>query len=62
MCIRDRASGDRIVFEGVDYFRFAAASDADAGDAAAKARFTSLSIFYDTHPAREQVGDKYQRT
>ena len=46
------ASGDRIVFEGVDYFRFAAA---------AKTRFTSLSIFYDTHPAREQVGDKYQR-
>ena len=56
------ASGDRIVFEGVDYFRFAAAADADAGDAAAKTRFTSLSIFYDTHPAREQVGDKYQRS
>jgi len=66
------ASGDRIVFEGVDYFRFAAAADADAGDGAGAGtgdgdsnggtRFTSLSIFYDTHPAREQVGDKYQRT
>ena len=66
------ASGDRIVFEGVDYFRFAAAADADAGDGAGNAtgtgngagetRFTSLSIFYDTHPAREQVGDKYQRS
>ena len=64
------ASGDRIVFEGVDYFRFAAAADADAGDGAGagdgdssgETRFTSLSIFYDTHPAREQVGDKYQRT
>ena len=65
------ATGDRIVFEGVDYFRFAAAADADAGDGAGNAtgtgngagetRFTSLSIFYDTHPAREQVGDKYQR-
>ena len=65
------ASGDRIVFEGVDYFRFAAAADADAGDGAGAGtgdgdssggtRFTSLSIFYDTHPAREQVGDKYQR-
>ena len=77
------ASGDRIVFEGVDYLRFAAAADADAGDGAGagagvagdgagngpsagngagETRFTSLSIFYDTHPAREQVGDKYQRT
>ena len=76
------ASGDRIVFEGVDYFRFAAAADADAGDGAGagngadagdgagvgdgdssgEIRFTSLSIFYDTHPAREQVGDKYQRS
>lgn len=70
------ASGDRIVFEGVDYFRFTAAADADAdagdgagagngagaGDGAGETRFTSLSIFYDTHPAREQVGDKYQRS
>lgn len=42
------ASGDKIVFEGVDYFKFA-----DDG------RFQSLSIFYDTHPTRQKVGDKY---
>lgn len=41
-------SGDQIVFQGMDYFRF-------APDAA----FASLSIFYDTHPVRADVGDKY---
>lgn len=41
-------SGDQMVFQGVDYFRFN-----DDG------RFASMSIFYDTHPVREDVGDKY---
>ena len=42
------ASGEQIVFQGVDYFKF---SQND--------RFASMSIFYDTHPVREDVGDKY---
>ncbi len=42
------ASGDRIVFQGIDYFRFGAT-----------AKFASMAIFYDTHPLREDVGDKY---
>lgn len=41
-------SGDKIVFQGVDYFRFGPSG-----------RFASMSIFYDTHPVREDVGDKY---
>lgn len=41
-------SGDQIVFQGIDYFKF--------GD---DGRFASMSIFYDTHPVREDVGDKY---
>ncbi|WP_424984979.1 nuclear transport factor 2 family protein [Microbulbifer sp. S227A] len=41
-------TGDKIVFQGVDYFRFGA-----------DGRFASMSIFYDTHPVREDVGDKY---
>ena len=41
-------SGDKIVFQGVDYFTFG-----ETG------RFASMSIFYDTHPVREDVGDKY---
>jgi len=41
-------SGARIVFQGVDYFRFSS-----------RGLFSSLSIFYDTHPVREDVGDKY---
>lgn len=41
-------SGDKIVFQGIDYFRFAP-----------DGRFASMSIFYDTHPVREDVGDKY---
>lgn len=42
------ASGEQIVFQGIDYFRF--------GD---NSKFASMSIFYDTHPLREDVGDKY---
>ena len=42
------ASGERFVFQGVDYFRFGATG-----------RFASMSIYYDTHPVREDVGDKY---
>ncbi|MFK8034691.1 MAG: nuclear transport factor 2 family protein [Hyphomicrobiales bacterium] len=41
-------SGEQFVFQGVDYFKF---SD--------NSKFTSMSIFYDTHPFREDVGDKY---
>lgn len=41
-------SGDKIVFQGVDYFQFSE-----------NGRFASMSIFYDTHPVREDVGDKY---
>jgi ketosteroid isomerase-like protein len=43
-------SGEILVFEGVDHFTFAPGG-----------RFASLSIFYDTHPLRERVGDKYGR-
>ncbi|MEL7167609.1 MAG: nuclear transport factor 2 family protein [Pseudomonadota bacterium] len=42
------ASGDALTFQGVDYFRFAPSG-----------RFASMSIFYDTFPLREEVGDKY---
>lgn len=41
-------SGDHFVFQGMDYFKF--------GE---NGRFASMSIFYDTHPVREDVGDKY---
>lgn len=41
-------SGEQFVFQGVDYFKFG-----ESG------RFASMSIFYDTHPVREEVGDKY---
>ncbi|SMY06779.1 nuclear transport factor 2 family protein [Flavimaricola marinus] len=41
-------SGEQFVFQGVDYFKFG-----ESG------RFASMSIFYDTHPVREDVGDKY---
>ena len=41
-------SGEQIIFQGVDYFTFSA-----------NGRFASMSIFYDTHPVREDVGDKY---
>ncbi len=43
------AGGDNIVFQGVDYFRFGA-----------EGKFASMSIFYDTHPTRQAVGDKYR--
>ncbi len=42
------ASGDKLVFQGVDYFKFGP-----------NGKFASMSIFYDTHPVREDVGDKY---
>lgn len=42
------ASGDKLVFQGVDYFKFGPTG-----------KFASMSIFYDTHPVREDVGDKY---
>ncbi|TMV07968.1 nuclear transport factor 2 family protein [Ruegeria sediminis] len=41
-------SGNRLVFEGVDHFTFGADD-----------RFTAMRIYYDTHPVREEVGDKY---
>jgi ketosteroid isomerase-like protein len=41
-------SGDKILFEGVDHFTF---DDQD--------RITAMRIYYDTHPVREDVGDKY---
>lgn len=41
-------SGDNIVFEGIDHFAF------DTGG-----RITRMTIYYDTHPVREDVGDKY---
>lgn len=40
--------GSELDFQGIDYFTFA-----ESG------KFRSLSIFYDTHPLREEVGDKY---
>ena len=42
-------NGDLLVFQGIDYFAFD-----DEG------KFKSMSIFYDTHPLREEVGDKYE--
>ncbi len=42
------ASGEELTFQGVDYFKF----DGEG-------KFHSMSIFYDTHPLREEVGDKY---
>ena len=41
-------SGDKILFQGVDYFRFGPSG-----------KFASMSIFYDTYPTREGDGDKY---
>ncbi len=41
-------SGEHFVFQGVDYFKFSK-----------NMKFASMSIFYDTHPVREDVGDKY---
>lgn len=42
------AGGDRIVFQGVDYFKFSE-----------NGKFAAMSIYYDTHPTRLSVGDKY---
>lgn len=42
------ASGEQFVFQGIDYFKFGQNS-----------KFASMSIFYDTHPIRQDVGDKY---
>lgn len=42
-------SGEQFIFQGVDYFKFRE-----------DGRFSSMSIFYDTHPVREDVGDKYE--
>jgi len=42
-------SGDKIIFQGVDYFKFGVSGG-----------FASMSIFYDTYPTREGVGDKYK--
>lgn len=41
-------NGDKVIFQGIDYFRFSK-----------NGLFASMSIFYDTHPVREDVGDKY---
>ena len=42
-------SGDKIKFQGVDYFKFGVSGG-----------FASMSIFYDTYPTREDVGDQYK--
>ena len=42
-------SGDKILFQGVDYFKFSPSG-----------KFASMSIFYDTYPTRQGVGDKYK--
>ncbi|WP_136659326.1 nuclear transport factor 2 family protein [Nitratireductor sp. XY-223] len=42
------ADGSDLVFEGIDYFTF----DDDL-------KFKSMKIYYDTHPLRMAVGDKY---
>ena len=41
-------SGEQFLFQGIDYFKFSQDS-----------KFASMSIYYDTHPVREEVGDKY---
>jgi ketosteroid isomerase-like protein len=45
------ADGSTVVFNVVDLFTF------EPGGG----RFTSMSIVYDTHPVREEHGDKYQQ-
>ncbi|MDA4846066.1 nuclear transport factor 2 family protein [Hoeflea poritis] len=42
------ADGSQLTFEGVDHFTF----DDDR-------KFKSMKIYYDTHPLRREVGDKY---
>ncbi|MGR3615421.1 MAG: nuclear transport factor 2 family protein [Paracoccaceae bacterium] len=41
-------SGDQIVFEGMDHFTFNT-----------EGKIRHMRIYYDTHPVREDVGDKY---
>ncbi|MBE1284881.1 MAG: nuclear transport factor 2 family protein [Rhodobacteraceae bacterium] len=41
-------SGEQIIFEGVDHFTFDS-----------QGLITDMRIYYDTHPVREDVGDKY---
>ena len=43
-------AGGNVTFDGVDLFEFN-----DDG------KLASLKIFYDTHPTRAEVGNKYQR-
>ena len=42
------ADGSLLSFEGVDHFTFSQ-----------DGRFQSMIIYYDTHPLRQEVGDKY---
>ncbi|MEM7301536.1 MAG: nuclear transport factor 2 family protein [Pseudomonadota bacterium] len=42
------ASGDNLSFEGVDLF-----------EVSEDGKLLSMKIYYDTHPLREEVGDKY---
>jgi len=44
------SDGSQTQFEGIDMFEF------DDDD-----RISSMKIFYDTYPTRQEVGDKYQR-
>jgi len=43
-------AGDEITFDGVDMFEF---DDAD--------RIVAMNIFYDTHPTRSDIANKYER-
>ena len=43
-------AGGQVTFDGVDLFEFNA-----------EGQLVSLKIFYDTHPTREEVGNKYER-
>ena len=43
------SGGDKIVFQGVDYFKFSE-----------RGKFSTLSIYYDTHPTRMSVGDQLE--
>ena len=45
------ADGSSVVFNVVDAFTFEPGGE----------RFTSMTIIYDTHPVREEHGDKYQQ-
>jgi len=45
------SAGGQVTFDGVDMFEF---NDND--------KVVSMKIFYDTHPTREEVGNKYERS